>query len=184
MPAKSPRRRALSDHKRAGILDAARRVIARNGLDRATMRAIAKEADYTPGALYAHYPSKDHLLVELAGKALALAARNVRAGAARAGSDGALAQFSAYFRGKPEDLDLLLTVLQSSRSQVITGDLERTFTGQLIAALAPISSALVDEGLSADDANAEALDSAALALGLLMLGNSGRLTALGVDRGR
>ncbi len=179
MATNSPRRRALSDHKRAGILDAARRVIARDGLDSATMRAIAKEADYTPGALYAYYPSKDHLLVELAGKALGFAARNVRAGAAQGGSTGALAQFSAYFRAKPEDLDLLLTVFQSSRAQVITGELERTFTGQLIAALAPISTALVDEGLPPDEANAEALDSAAQAMGLLMLENAGRLRALG-----
>jgi AcrR family transcriptional regulator len=175
---KSPRRQALYAHKRAAVLAAARRVISRHGLDGAKMREIAREADYTPGALYAYYPSKDRLLVDLAGHALGLAARRVRAGDSAA---DAAHQLHRYFRDNPADFDLLLSVLRSDRAEIFDGAAQRAFNGRLIAALAPIAEALIDEGLTPEEANLRAVAIAAQVLGVLMLENSGRLAALGID---
>jgi AcrR family transcriptional regulator len=47
------------------ILDAARTVIARSGVNNASMQAIAEEAGLSKGALYYHYKSKDDILYAL-----------------------------------------------------------------------------------------------------------------------
>jgi AcrR family transcriptional regulator len=50
---------------RGRILAAARDMFAREGYDAVTMRAIADSIEYTPTALYHHFPSKQALLTEL-----------------------------------------------------------------------------------------------------------------------
>ena len=52
-------RYAATDAKREGIVSAARAVFEREGLDGASLRAIAAEARYTPAALYLHIDSKE-----------------------------------------------------------------------------------------------------------------------------
>src|SRR5579885_2591844 len=59
------RKQAVSDHKRSLILDAARRVFEQEGLDGASLRAIAAEAGYTPAALYFHFDSKEAIYAEV-----------------------------------------------------------------------------------------------------------------------
>lgn len=181
MALESPRRRSQHGHKRRAILEAARRVMARDDLDGMKMRTIAREADYTPGALYGYYPSKDHLCVDLSAQALGLAARAIRAGAEEGGVDGALDQLRRHFRARPEDLDLLAGVLRSDRAEFLTGEAGRTFNGRLIAALAPIAEAIAADGTPPETANRQALNLAARELGLLLLENSGRLAALGIS---
>ncbi|HJU65448.1 MAG TPA: TetR/AcrR family transcriptional regulator [Gemmatimonadaceae bacterium] len=50
---------------RQRILEAARKLFVREGVEATTMRAIAEEIEYTPTAIYHHFPSKQALLVEL-----------------------------------------------------------------------------------------------------------------------
>lgn len=50
---------------RAMILAAAREMFAEEGYEAVTMRAIADRIEYTPTALYHHFPSKQALLTEL-----------------------------------------------------------------------------------------------------------------------
>ncbi len=54
------------DHneRKAAFFEAACRVIAKEGLARLTVRAIAKEAGYTTGALAHYFQTKDQVLVE------------------------------------------------------------------------------------------------------------------------
>src|SRR5262249_9451579 len=47
------------------ILAAARDMFAEDGYEAVTMRAIAERVEYTPTALYHHFPSKQALLTEL-----------------------------------------------------------------------------------------------------------------------
>jgi AcrR family transcriptional regulator len=47
------------------ILGAALRLFAERGFGRTSIRAIAKEAGIQSATLYAHYPSKEHVLAEL-----------------------------------------------------------------------------------------------------------------------
>ena len=57
--------------KRSLILDAARRVFENDGLEGASLRAIAAEAGYTPAALYFHFDSKEAIYAELLASSLA-----------------------------------------------------------------------------------------------------------------
>lgn len=56
------RRKAKDEISRQFILDAAEVVFSRRGLHEATMREIATEADFSSGALYRFFESKDDIL--------------------------------------------------------------------------------------------------------------------------
>jgi AcrR family transcriptional regulator len=53
------RKQAVGELKRDLILAAARRVFEAEGLDGASLRAIAAAAGYTPATLYFHFDSKE-----------------------------------------------------------------------------------------------------------------------------
>jgi AcrR family transcriptional regulator len=59
------RRERRRERSREEIVDAARRVLLRNGLAATTLDAVAKEVGLTKAALYYYYPSKDVLLFEI-----------------------------------------------------------------------------------------------------------------------
>src|SRR5882724_12956886 len=59
------RQQAVSDLKRELILDAARKVFEAEGLDGASLRAIAAGAGYTPAALYFHFEAKEAIYAEV-----------------------------------------------------------------------------------------------------------------------
>ncbi len=54
----SPRALERSERRRREVCDAARRVIARNGLEVATLRDISREGGFTTGVLSHHFPDK------------------------------------------------------------------------------------------------------------------------------
>ena len=105
------RRRAVNDYRREIILAAARRVFADQGLEGASLRAIAKEAGYTHGALYFYYASKEEIYGDLlAGsldrlQAAVFAAVDGRAAPVERLLSATLAFFD-YYRDSPGDLDL------------------------------------------------------------------------------
>ncbi len=175
------RREELRNFRRAKIRDAARRVFARDGLEAATMRAIASEAGYSPGALYSYYPSKAHLLSDLAAQSLGLAAKVVRAADVDQAGHAARALFT-YFADRPHEFDLVLTAFHAARAASIrdTSEYGRQLTGRLIAALAPLAECQVAAGDEPMAANRRALGLGAEIFGLLMLANSGHLAALGI----
>ncbi|MGI1822866.1 TetR/AcrR family transcriptional regulator [Exiguobacterium sp. TRN 1102] len=57
------------------ILDAARTVIIRSGVNGATVRAIAIEANMTTGAIYHHYKNKEDLLYDLMNESLSVSSQ-------------------------------------------------------------------------------------------------------------
>ncbi|MGE5415441.1 MAG: TetR/AcrR family transcriptional regulator [Acidobacteriota bacterium] len=59
----------MSDTKEL-ILDAAQRMIARQGVTNASVNAIVEEAGISKGALYHHYKSKDMLLCDVVDRAI------------------------------------------------------------------------------------------------------------------
>ena len=59
------RKKARHDVKRAQIFAVAKRVFLREGLDGASLRAIARECEYAPGALYAYYDSKEEIYADI-----------------------------------------------------------------------------------------------------------------------
>ena len=70
MPRSAARQAAVADLKRTLILDAAAAVFMRDGLDAASMRAIARAAGYTAGAIYFHFDSKEAIYAALLERSL------------------------------------------------------------------------------------------------------------------
>lgn len=64
------RRRARKVEIRESILDAARSLFAIEGFSAVTMRRIGEHCDYTPSAIYKHFPNKGAILDELRHDAL------------------------------------------------------------------------------------------------------------------
>jgi len=54
------------------ILEAARRLISRNGITGATMRGIAEEAGLSTGAIYHYYKSKEEILYDVMDESLSV----------------------------------------------------------------------------------------------------------------
>jgi AcrR family transcriptional regulator len=59
------RRARARDSVRTKILDAARDLFVRDGVEAVTMRAIARKIEYTPTTIYHHFRDKHALLLEL-----------------------------------------------------------------------------------------------------------------------
>ena len=64
------RQLAMSDTRRAHVLDAARRVFAERGVEGASIREIARAAGYTAGALYSYFDSKEAIYAALLAESL------------------------------------------------------------------------------------------------------------------
>jgi len=90
-PIRQPGRKAMS-HER--IVETASRAIRRGGFDGVGVADIMKEAGLTHGGFYAHFPSRNALLVEALERAGAESAKNV----ARSAADGRLQGASAFHK--------------------------------------------------------------------------------------
>src|SRR5258706_3488113 len=94
------RQRAVSDLKRGLILAAGRKVFETDGLDGASLRAIAAAAGYTPAALYFHFESKEAIYAEVLRGSLARLGQSVSRAIlrAKAPADRLRAAAMAFFR--------------------------------------------------------------------------------------
>lgn len=61
----SPRREREKNELREKILAATRTLLVEGGLEAVTMREVAKRVEYSPAALYQHFPDKEALVQEL-----------------------------------------------------------------------------------------------------------------------
>src|SRR5512134_816178 len=82
------RQKAVGAHKRALILEAARHVFQAEGLERASLRAIAAQAGYAPAALYFHFDSKEAIYAEVLQASLAELGAAIEQSVAEAGNPG------------------------------------------------------------------------------------------------
>src|SRR6185295_8924433 len=96
---KSDRQNAVGELKRGLILDAARKVFEAEGLEGASLRAIASAAGYTPAALYFHFESKEAIYGEVLRRSLANLEATVKrqTGRAKQPSDRFRAAALAFF---------------------------------------------------------------------------------------
>lgn len=182
---KNGRREAVRAFKREAILQAARKIFARDGLDGATLRAIAAEAGIAVGTVYLHYRAKESLYAELLAGSLADLQKHLRDAVAKASSDaqlmaGALA-FYDFYRQRPDDLYLGLYLGQGLRPAGLTPELDRLLNGRLIQCYTVLSDAMrrLSPQLHAETLRAETVSLAAATGGALMLETTGRLKILG-----
>src|ERR1700754_2466226 len=184
---KSVRQRAVSDLKRSLILDAARKVFEADGLDGASLRAIAAAAGYTPAALYFHFESKEAIYAEVLRASLANLGQAVERAisSAKAPADRIRAAAMAFFRyyaENPRDLDLGFYLFRGGMKPAGLGhERDQLLNAALEVALRPISDAAVELGASRQKGNLLMGDCFAHATGLLLLLHTGRIRMFGAS---
>lgn len=179
-PARPQRQQAQIDLRRKGVLDAARAVFERLGIEGASIREIATQAGYTPGAIYAYFESKEAIY----GALLAESLERLNAAVSSAGADestpaGLLhAKAGAWFgfyAQHPRDLDLGFYLVQGLSPRGLTAELNHQFNDRLYDALRPGGEALQAMGLSPEEALRENTALFAHGVGLLLLQHTGRI---------
>lgn len=189
--ARSQRQQAVADHKRGLVLDAARRVFEREGLEGASMRAIAREAGYAPGALYFHFDSKEAVYGALLQDSLDRLAAAVEGAVAAAGGDAAARLVAAglaffdFYAENPRDLDLGFYLFRGGmQPRGLAPEMNRDLNRRLEATLVPIGEAA--RALGADDEAARAAMAGVFghAVGLLLLLHTRRIRLFGCDARR
>jgi AcrR family transcriptional regulator len=181
------RRQAVSDLKRGLILDAARRVFQSEGLDGASIRAIAAEAGYTAAALYFHFPSKEAIYAEVLKESLERLRDAVDDAVGRAGTPArrlraAAMTFFTFYADNPRDLDLGFYLFRGGmKPQGLGRERDDMLNGALASALSAISVAAEDLGATRDEANLLMVDTFGHAAGLLLLGHTGRMRLFGAS---
>jgi AcrR family transcriptional regulator len=178
IPKERRQRDASKAASRTAILDAARRVAARDGARDLSLRGVAAEAGFAPAALYGYFRNKDELLLALAADDLTALARAMRGAGTVGGLAGAGAAALALLSGTETMAAASAALTGAGHDNAKVGDAERLFNGRLIAALKALSDA---SGLPSDSRESQCdvvLVAAALA-GLALLARSGRLDALG-----
>jgi AcrR family transcriptional regulator len=181
------RRRKVSELKRGLILDAAREVFEADGLDGASLRAIAAKAGYTPAALYCHFPAKEAIYAEVLRESLAnlgqAVALSIQRGKAPAEQLRAAAMaFFRFYDDNPRDLDLGFYLFRGGMKPHGLGKArDEMLNGALAAALRPIAEAAEALGAAPETAKVLVADTFAHAAGLLLLAHTGRIRMFGVS---
>jgi AcrR family transcriptional regulator len=181
------RTQAVRDLKRELIVEAARRVFEAEGLDGASLRAIAAQAGYTPAALYFHFDSKEAIYAEVLRSSLANLSKVVAQAVARMKTPAgrlrvaAMAFFDFYARN-PRDLDLGFYLFRGGmKPKGLGAERDEELNTALSEALRPIAEAAEALGVSRDEAEILMVGAFAHASGLLLLEHTGRIRMFGMS---
>lgn len=175
------RKRSRGEAKRTFILGAAREIFEQDGLEGASLRAIAARAGYTPAALYFHFPSKEAIYAELLRSTLVALRSFVqeelrRHRAADVRLRAAAMAFFGYYASNPSDLDLGFYLFRGGMKPAgLDRETDRELNAALEAALRPIAAAAVEMGASPRFADLLMADVFAHSTGLLLLFHTGRI---------
>ena len=180
MQAKLQRQQAINDSRRALVLDAARSVFERLGIEGASIREIAKQAGYTPGAIYSYFENKEAIYGALLAESLERLNAAVEAAGPAGFSPPELLEATAsawfgFYAANPRDLDLGFYLVQGMRPRGLTTELNYQLNDRLHDALRPCEAALLAMGLSPEDALRENTALFAHGVGLLLLQHTGRI---------
>ncbi len=180
MEARQLRQQALSDTRRALVLDAARAVFEEHGLEGASIREIARRAGYTPGALYSYFDSKEAIYGALLGESLDRLNRAVQDALPVDRRPASLLRAKAaawfgFYAANPRELDLGFYLVHGMAPRGLTSDLDQRLNARLYQALAPAEEALLAMGFDAGQARRENTALFAHGVGLLLLQHTGRI---------
>ena len=177
----------MSDLKRELILDAARKVFEADGLEGASLRAIAAAAGYTPAALYFHFESKEAIYAEVLRTSLTDLGQAVNRSIARTKTPvdrlrAAAMAFFRYYSDNPRDLDLGFYLFRGGMKPHGLGkERDDMLNAALESALRPIAEAAQALGARREDARSLMADIFAHAAGLLLLAHTGRIRMFGAS---
>lgn len=179
------RAQKVNDLKRNLILDAARTLFEEQGLDGASLRAIAAKAGYTPAALYFHFKSKEDIYAEVLKESLERLNAHVQARLEEARKPkqrlrAAALGFFEFYAAHPRDLDLGFYLFRGGMQPKGLGrERDEELNRDLNRALLPILEAGLELGLSEHEARRLMVDIFAHASGLLLLTHTGRIRMYG-----
>jgi AcrR family transcriptional regulator len=185
--ARQGRAEAMKELKRGLILSAARTVFERDGLEGASLRAIASEAGYTPAALYFHFESKEALYAEVLQASLSRLCQSVSEAVAQLSAPqerlrAAALAFFDFYAENPRDLDLGFYLFRGGMKPKGLGrERDEALNAALGAALQPIAEAAADLGASEKHATLLMAEAFAHAAGLLLLAHTGRIRMFGAS---
>ena len=186
MQAKTERQQAMTDVRRALVLDAARAVFEKLGIEGASIREIARAAGYTPGAIYFYYDSKEAIYGALLAESLerlndkvAQAGTVVQDAAARL--EAKASAWFDFYADNPRELDLGFYLVQGMRPRGLNATLNEQLNSRLRDALQPCEAALQALGLTGEVALRETTALFAHGVGLLLLKHTGRIRMFGQD---
>ena len=185
--AKQGRARAVQELKRGLILDAARKVFEVEGLDGASLRAIAAEAGYTPAALYFHFDSKETIYAEVLQASLTSLRHAVGRAVERVNEPAARLRAAAmaffqFYAENPRDLDLGFYLFRGGMKPKGLGhERNDALNAGLATALQPITEAALALDATREEANLLTVEAFAHAAGLLLLAHTGRIRMFGAS---
>ncbi|MBV7481876.1 TetR/AcrR family transcriptional regulator [Bordetella sp. BOR01] len=182
-PATATRAQRLTALRRQLILDAAQRVFQRDGLEKTTVRAIAKEAGCTTGAIYPWFGGKEAIYAELLEASLerlhgqlerALDGRP--AGAARR----VIEAFFQYYAGRATEFSLGMYLFQGLGPRGLGRDVDDRLNVRLRDCVDQLGRGLrAAKQWSDDTVAAEQMQAFTYLMGLLLLFHTRRLKSLG-----
>ena len=184
--AQARRKAAVDGVKRDLIKAAAKSTFAKTGLERASVREIARLAGYTTGAIYFHYANKEELYADILSDSLdALLAR---VSDAASNDDGPVAALDMAFRAmvgfydeNRSDLDLSLYLFGGSKPGGLTPALNRELNKKLLAVMAVFRQHLARSGVKETELTREVAGLFNEMIGLLIAAQTGRLKILKTD---
>lgn len=172
MDAKIQRQTAVADARRALVLAAAERLLLRVGLQKASMREIAKESGYTPGALYSYFSSRQQLMVALLSSAL----QRLDAAVAAAIPPKSTSESPLVYRGRAwmehllcTPLDRQLLVYFFTGSEAVGDNVAGMLRTQVCGTLLPLAELPPLSALPSHDLASEIDGVLAHAVGLLLM---------------
>lgn len=187
MPTSTPRadrNERLSALRRQMILDAAQRVFERDGLEKTTIRAIAKEAGCTTGAIYPWFAGKEILYGALLDESLQRLHAHLHAATADCAPATAARQailaFFGYYAERRTDFSLGLYLFQGLGPRGLGRDMDERLNGRLRQCVDVLGQALArTKSWSAGAVLVEQMNVFTYLIGLLLLLHTRRLKSLG-----
>ncbi len=139
---------AFKEDRRAEILDAARRCVARSGFHQASMQDICAEAGMSPGNLYRYFPSKEAIIAGIAERDRAEVGAQL---AAAQYTDDFFATFAALVRHhlvdrSADDVGLCAEMVSESRRNPAIGRIMQDFDADVHTRLIAMLRAAAERG--------------------------------------
>lgn len=180
----SPRNERLNALRRQLVLDAAQRVFERDGLEKTTIRAIAKEAGCTTGAIYPWFAGKETIYGALLDESLQRLHTHLdqaanASDASRAARD-AIHTFFGYYAQRRTDFSLGMYLFQGLGPRGLGREMDEKLNARLSQCVDLLGAALArTKGWDAGTVAVEQMNLFTYLMGLLLLLHTHRLKSLG-----
>ncbi|MGY6270183.1 TetR/AcrR family transcriptional regulator [Achromobacter denitrificans] len=187
MPSSAPptaRNERLNALRRQLVLDAAQRVFERDGLEKTTIRAIAREAGCTTGAIYPWFAGKETIYGALLEESLqrlhAHLSEAAAAGDERTAARNAIHAFFGYYAERRTDFSLGLYLFQGLGPRGLGREMDERLNARLRQCVDLLGLALArTKSWAPAVVEIEQMNLFTYLMGLLLLQHTHRLKSLG-----